>query len=37
MTGSGSNGMSWVLVAAVGAGMLVLGAGGAYLLVQKRQ
>lgn len=37
MTGSGNNGMSWVLVAAVGAGMLVLGAGGAYLLVQKRQ
>lgn len=29
-------GVTWILVAAVGIGMFVLGAGGAFLLVQKR-
>jgi methionine-rich copper-binding protein CopC len=32
----GTAGVSWVLVVAVGIGMLVLGGGGAFLLVQKR-
>ena len=31
-----SGGTSWVLVIAVGVGMFVLGAGGSFLLVQKR-
>ncbi|MGE3075595.1 MAG: copper resistance protein CopC [Dehalococcoidia bacterium] len=30
------NGVNWILVVAVGIGMFVLGAGGAFLLVQKR-
>lgn len=30
------NGVNWILVAAVGIGMFVLGAGGTFLLVQKR-
>lgn len=30
------DGVTWVLVIAVGVGMLVLGAGGTFLLVQKR-
>jgi hypothetical protein len=34
--GGGSRGMSWVLVAAVGLGMFVLGSGATFLLVQKR-
>ena len=33
---SSTNGVSWVLVVAVGLGMLVIGAGGAFLLVQRR-
>lgn len=32
----GDGGVTWVLVAAVGVGMLVVGAGGTFLLVQKR-
>lgn len=31
-----ARGVTWILVVAVGAGMLVLGAGGTFLLVQKR-
>ncbi len=34
--GAGNNGVSWVLVIAVGVGMLVLGAGGTFLLVQRK-
>lgn len=34
--GSEDRGMSWVLVAAVGAGAFVLGAGVSYVLIQKR-
>ncbi len=30
------NGVNWILVVAVGIGMFVLGAGGSFLLVQKR-
>jgi len=33
---TGTDGVSWVLVVAVGIGMLVVGAGGAFLVVQKR-
>jgi len=32
----GDAGVSWILVAAAAAGTFVLGAGGAYLLIQKR-
>lgn len=34
--GGADDGVTWVLVIAVGVGMLVLGAGGMFLLVQKR-
>jgi hypothetical protein len=34
--GEDGGGTSWVLVAAVGIGMLALGSGTTYLLVQKR-
>jgi methionine-rich copper-binding protein CopC len=30
------NGVNWILVVAVGVGMFVLGAGGSFLMVQKR-
>jgi methionine-rich copper-binding protein CopC len=33
----GANGVSWVLVVAVGVGMFVLGAGGTFFLVQRPQ
>lgn len=36
VTIAASDGVTWVLVVAVGLGMFVLGAGGAFLLVQKR-
>lgn len=35
-SGDSGGGTSWVLVAAVGVAMFVLGAGGSFLLVQKR-
>lgn len=34
--GGGSAGLTWMLVAAVGVGMFAVGAGGTFLLVQKR-
>ena len=34
--GGSDNGVTWVLVAAVGIGMFVLGAGGTFLLVQRK-
>lgn len=34
--GGGNDGVTWVLVIAVGIGMLVLGAGGTFLLVQRK-
>ncbi len=34
--GGNADGVTWILVMAVGVGMLVLGAGGTFLLVQKR-
>jgi copper transport protein len=34
--GGDSGGVTWMLVAAVGAGMFAVGAGGTFLLVQKR-
>lgn len=34
--GGDSSGVTWVLAVAVGMGMLVVGAGGTFLLVQKR-
>ena len=34
---SDDDGVTWVLVIAAGLGMFVLGAGGTFLLVQKRQ
>jgi copper resistance protein C len=35
--GGSDNGTSWVLFVAIGAGMLVVGAGGTFLLVTKRR
>ncbi|MFN8618675.1 MAG: copper resistance protein CopC [Dehalococcoidia bacterium] len=34
--GSGNDGVTWVLVIAVGVAMLVLGAGGTFLLIQRK-
>lgn len=34
--GGADDGVSWVLVVAVGVGMFVLGAGGSFLLIQRR-
>lgn len=34
--GGGNDGVTWVLVVAVGVGMLVLGAGGTFLLMQRK-
>jgi copper transport protein len=34
--GSNTRGVTWILVVAVGVGMLVLGAGGTFLLVQRQ-